>query len=110
MKKKKHSNPGGIVYSTDPDFASDQPDPVHSPLPPREQRLMVRADSRQRAGRIVTLVEGFAGNQDELEALARELKLKCGSGGNAREGTILIQGDYVTKVRDLLRQLGYGLT
>ena len=37
-------------------------------LPPASQRLIVRIDRRQRAGKQVTLVEGFVGRQDDLAA------------------------------------------
>ncbi len=98
----------GVVYSTNPDFQytsarEEEPDT----LPPGKQRLIVRIDRRQRAGKQVTLIEGFVGRQDDLAALAKTLKTRCGVGGSAKDGEITIQGDLRDKVTALLQSLGY---
>ena len=99
----------GVVYSTNPDFRYETADaPEEEPtLEPSKQRLTVRIDRRQRAGKQVTLVEGFRGSSDDLAALARTLKTKCGVGGTARDGEITIQGDLRDKVTQLLLSMGY---
>ena len=76
-------------------------------LPPAKQRLIVRIDRRQRAGKQVTLVEGFVGSSDDLSALAKTLKTKCGVGGTAKDGEITVQGDLRDKVVALLQSMGY---
>ena len=76
-------------------------------LPPAKQRLIVRIDRRHRAGKQVTLVEGFVGRSDDLAALAKTLKTKCGVGGTAKDGEITIQGDLRDKVTSLLKEMGY---
>ena len=99
----------GVVYSTNPDFQYAQAAPqedVSTPEPSR-QRLTVRIDRRQRAGKQVTLVEGFKGREEDLSALARTLKTKCGVGGTAKDGIITIQGDFRDKLVELLSSLGY---
>ena len=79
----------GIVYSTNPDFEYRQEaEEEAETLPPSKQRLIVRIDRRQRAGKQVTLVEGFVGNSADLSALAKTLKTKCGVGGTAKDGEI----------------------
>lgn len=98
----------GVVYSTNPDFEytslkDEEPD---TPEPSR-QRLIVRIDRRQRAGKQVTLVEGFKGRQEDLAALAKTLKTRCGVGGTAKDGEITIQGDLRDKVVSLLQSMGY---
>lgn len=98
----------GVVYSTNPDFkytTASQEEQVT--LPPAKQRLVVRIDRRQRAGKQVTLVEGFVGTQDDLSALAKTLKTKCGVGGTAKDGEITVQGDLRDKVVSLLQSMGY---
>ena len=100
----------GVVYSTNPDFqyqtaASVEPDT----LPPAKQRLIVAIDRRQRAGKQVTLVEGFVGTQEDLSALAKTLKTRCGVGGTIEDGQILIQGDLRDKLVTLLTGLGYNV-
>ena len=99
----------GVVYSTNPDFQYEtvQDAPPAETLPPGRQRLVVRIDRRQRAGKQVTLVEGFVGSQADLAALAKTLKTKCGVGGTAKDGEITIQGDLRDKVVSLLTGMGY---
>ena len=98
----------GVVYSTNPDFQyTTEANEEQETLAPGKQRLIVRIDRRQRAGKQVTLVEGFVGTQEDLSALAKTLKTKCGVGGTAKEGEITIQGDLRDKVVALLQSMGY---
>jgi translation initiation factor 1 len=107
MSKKKH-NPGGIVYSTNPDFSLEPDQPSEeATLPPAQQKLKVKLDTKQRAGKVVTLVDGFIGTPADLEQLGKDLKTKCGTGGSAKDGQILIQGDYKDKVLKWLKDWGY---
>ncbi len=98
----------GVVYSTNPDFQYQQEaEEEAETLAPGKQRLIVRIDRRQRAGKQVTLVEGFVGKSEDLAALAKTLKTKCGVGGTAKDGEITIQGDLRDKVTALLQSMGY---
>ena len=98
----------GVVYSTNPDFQYQTAAQVEEDtLPPARQRLIVAIDRRQRAGKQVTLVKGFVGTQDDLAALAKTLKTKCGVGGSVKEGEIILQGDCRDKAVALLTQMGY---
>jgi len=99
----------GVVYSTNPDFQyeTEGPAPEAETLPPQKQRLVVRIDRRARAGKQVTLVEGFVGRSEDLAALAKTLKTKCGVGGTAKDGEITIQGDLRDKLVALLGSMGY---
>lgn len=98
----------GVVYSTNPDFHYEEESAEEQEtLAPDKQRLVVRIDRRQRAGKQVTLVEGFCGTQEDLSALAKVLKTKCGVGGTAKDGEITIQGDLRDKVVELLTAMGY---
>ena len=99
----------GVVYSTNPDFKyQTEETQEETTLPPSRQRLIVRIDRRGRAGKQVTLIEGFKGIGDDLAALAKTLKVKCGVGGTAKDGEITIQGDLRDKVTALLTSMGYG--
>lgn len=99
----------GIVYSTNPDFEYVQSESLseQETLPPQQQKLIVRIDRRQRAGKQVSLIEGFVGTQEDLAALARTLKTKCGTGGTAKDGEITIQGDFRDKLVAILTDMGY---
>lgn len=99
----------GVVYSTSDDFEynfGNQDDA--ETLTPAQQKLRVLLDKKARAGKQVTLVEGFVGTEDDLKELGKLLKNKCGVGGSAKDGEILIQGDHRDKVLQVLQQAGYG--
>ncbi len=109
MSKKK-SNASGIVYSTNPDFRIEEDNPNIETLPPAQQKLRVRLDTKQRAGKAVTLIEGFVGTAEDLETLGRQLKTHCGTGGSAKDGEIIIQGDQRDKITQWLKDRGYSST
>jgi translation initiation factor 1 len=106
MAKSKHPQPGsdwksrlGVVYSTNPDFHYDKDgEPEQDTLPPQQQNLIVMLDRKKRAGKEVTLIKGFIGSEDDLTELARKLKTKLGTGGSAKDGEIIIQGDFRERV------------
>ena len=99
----------GMVYSTDPDYkyVTDE-EPEAETLPRARQQLRVWLDRRQRAGKVVTLVRGFVGSEADLGELARLLKTRCGVGGAAKQGEIIIQGDHRDRVVEILTKAGYG--
>ena len=97
-----------MVYSTDPDYKYRTDDDEQSAtLQPAAQDLRVWLDRKQRAGKQVTLVRGFVGSDDDLRALGCMLKNKCGVGGTAKDGEIVIQGDFRDRIVDLLNAAGY---
>jgi translation initiation factor 1 len=111
MSKKHIARQDGLVYSTNPGFFNDAPSEEHTVTIPKEkQKLRVKLDTKQRAGKVVTIVENFAGNTDDLEVLAKQLKTKCGAGGSAKDGLIIVQGDYKEKIVIWLKEWGYTLT
>ena len=98
----------GVVYSTNPDFQYTKEETAEAEtLPPAKQRLIVGIDRRNRGGKQVTLVTGFVGTDEDLQALGKMLKGKCGVGGSAKDGEIIIQGDQQEKVRAALAAAGY---
>ncbi|MCM1150846.1 MAG: translation initiation factor [Alistipes sp.] len=98
----------GMVYSTDPDFeytTEEAEEPAT--LDAAQQELRVWLDRKHRGGKVATLVRGFVGRDDDLQALARMLKTRCGVGGAAKEGEIIIQGDHRDRVVEILTRSGY---
>lgn len=98
---------GGIMYSTDPDFEYEDDFQEQDTLPKAEQTLYVSIDRKQRKGKSVTLVENFIGTTDDMKDLAKKLKNHCGVGGTAKDGEILIQGDFKEKIATYLEKEGY---
>ena len=99
----------GMVYSTDPDFAYTIESEVEEreTLAPEKQRLRVALDRRNRGGKQVTVVADFVGSEEDLKELCRMLKQRCGVGGAAKEGEVIIQGDLRDKVVQILSEAGY---
>lgn len=104
-KKKKRID---IVYSTNPDFSYEEESEMEqATLPNNEQMLYVSIDRKNRGGKEVTLVEGFIGTEEDLKSLGKLLKSKCGVGGSAKDGEIIVQGKFKDKVAELLSKEGY---
>lgn len=98
----------GMVYSTNADFKYETPaTPATQTLPAAKQKLRVALDKRNRGGKQVTVVADFVGSAEDLTALAKTLKTKCGVGGSAKDGEIIIQGDHRDKIVALLIGMGY---
>ena len=111
MSKKNKPDTRGFVYSTDPDFRFEEDDNAEKEtLPPAQQKLKIRLDTKHRAGKAVTLIEGFTGNNNDLESLGKTLKNYCGTGGSAKDNEIIIQGDQRDKVLQWLLKNGYKQT
>lgn len=111
MKKKKSESNLGLVYSTDPNFQLNRDgSPAAETLPPAEQDLRVVLSSKHRGGKTVTLIEGFIGKEADLEDLGKKLKSHCGTGGSAKDGEIIVQGDHREKVMQWLLKNGYKRT
>lgn len=96
-----------IVFSTNPDFRYDDGQPEIETLAPERQKLRVNIERHHRGGKTVTLVTGFVGIDDDLQALGKVLKTKCGTGGSAKDGEIIIQGENKEKIVALLQSMGY---
>jgi len=107
MSKKNKPDSRGIVYSTNPDFQFAHEQNNNETLPPAEQKLKVRLETKHRGGKAVTLLEGFIGKNEDLEDLGKKLKNFCGTGGSAKDGEIIVQGDQREKVLQWLLKNGY---
>jgi len=107
-KYTNRKKPSGIVYSTNPDFIYDsQVEQEPSTLIPEKQNLTVKTDSKNRKGKIVTLITGFIGKTEDLKELEKNLKTYCGTGGSSKDGMIIIQGNNTEKVFNYLISRNY---
>src|SRR5438874_1699163 len=108
MRKKKLNSAGGIIFSTDPDFkVEEDAGPIQETVIAAQQKLRVRLDMKQRAGKAVTLIQGFVGKKEDLEELGKKIKIFCGTGGSVKDGEIIIQGDQREKIMQWLVKNGY---
>ena len=107
MSKKNKPDNKGFVYSTDPNFKFEEEQQAVETLTPEQQKLRVWLNTKLRAGKAVTLIVGFIGTTNDLEELGKKLKNVCGTGGSAKDGEIIIQGDQREKVMQWLLKNGY---
>jgi translation initiation factor 1 len=103
--KKERLN---VVYSTNPNFNYDyEEQEEQETLDSHLQTLYVSIDRKQRGGKEVTLIEGFVGSEEDLKELGKRLKSKCGVGGTAKDGEIIVQGVFRDKIMELLQKEGF---
>lgn len=101
----------GVVYSTNPDFSYQEAGAEENEtLPKQQQKLRLSMERAGRGGKTVTLVRGFIGSTDDLQSLCKLLKQKCGVGGSAKDGEIIIQGDHRQRLVENLKKEGYSQT
>jgi translation initiation factor 1 len=111
MKNNDWKERLNVVYSTNPNYNYEMDDDEEqTTLQPSQQRLRVQLDRKNRGGKVVTLVTGFVGTEDDLKELGKLLKNKCGVGGSAKNGEIIVQGDFKQKVLELLKKEGFTQT
>ena len=105
---KKKPNTIGFVYSTDPNFKPEVEHEIEEEtLLPNQQKLKIRLETKHRAGKAVSLIIGFIGTQLDKEEMVKKLKNHCGTGGSAKDGEMLIQGDQREKILQWLLKNGY---
>lgn len=97
---------GGFVFSTNKDFEFAQ-DEASETLAPNQQKLEAHLDKKNRGGKVATIIKGFEGTDDDLKDLAKKLKTLCGVGGSAKDGEIIIQGNFRDKIMDYLAKEKY---
>ncbi len=111
MKNNDWKERLNVVYSTNPDYSYEMEDDEEQvTLKASQQKLRVQLDRKNRGGKVVTLITGFVGTENDLKELGKLLKSKCGVGGSAKDGEIIVQGDFKQKVLELLKKEGYTQT
>ena len=101
----------GVVYSTNPDYEySDDSQEETSTLSKNQQKLRLNMERAGRGGKTVSLVKGFVGTEEDINALCKLLKQKCGVGGSVKDGEIIIQGDHRQRLVEILKKEGYTQT
>tara|TARA_B100000809_G_scaffold239261_2_gene260670 strand:- start:200 stop:538 length:339 start_codon:yes stop_codon:yes gene_type:complete len=94
------------ISSEDSYFSDDESMNEETPAP-NQQNLKVLIDRKQRKGKEVTLITGFVGHNEDLKDLGKMIKTKCGGGGSVKDSEIMIQGNHLQKVYELLINEGY---
>ena len=98
----------GVVYSTNPDYEySDDSQEEADTLPKNQQKLRLNMERAGRGGKTVTLVKGIVGSDEDINALCKLLKQKCGVGGSVKDGEIIIQGDHRQRLVEILKKEGF---
>lgn len=110
MTKKTFNSFSSLVFSTNPDAFKEESKEDLPEILPQDQKLRVRIEKKHRGGKTVTLITGFEGTDNALSELSKKLKAKCGTGGTAKDGEILIQGEYKEKIIIWLKEWGYTQT
>ncbi|WP_114792091.1 translation initiation factor [Niabella yanshanensis] len=105
MSKNKSNSP--FVFSTNPDFKFEQDPEQVSTLAPAAQKLRLQLETKHRGGKTATVLLGFMGTEKDLEDLGKKLKSFCGTGGSAKNGEIIIQGDHRDKLLQWFLKNGY---
>lgn len=92
-----------------PSAAAEDESPDEDATPAMEQngRLDIIFERKGRAGKTATIITGFTIADEDVNALAARLKKRLGTGGSARGGEILIQGDRRKEVLDFLVKEGF---
>ncbi len=111
MKSNDWKDRLNVVYSTNPDFNYECIEEEQAEtLPKNQQKLRVGIEKKGRGGKTVTIIKGFIGSEEDLKDLSKWLKTKCGVGGSAKEGEIIIQGEFKQRIIELLKVEGYTQT
>lgn len=111
MKNNDWKDRLNVVYSTNQNFNYEMEDGEEQvTLKPSQQNLRVQLDRKNRGGKVVTLITGFVGTEEDLKELGKLLKSKCGVGGSAKDSEIILQGDFKQKIAELLKKEGYTQT
>lgn len=104
---KKLNNFSGLVFSTDPNFKLEEDEHIIDTLKPNEQKLRIWLETKHRGGKTASIISGFIGKDEDLQSLSKSLKNTCGTGGTAKDGEIIIQGDHREKIMQWLQKNGY---
>jgi len=98
---------GAFAYSTNKDvYYDDGSDDIETPAN-KDQKLEAVFSNKGRGGKTVTIIRGFVGTEQDLKALGKMLKNKCGVGGSIKDGEIIIQGKHRDKIMEILTKENY---
>ena len=74
MNRKNKNDKHGFVYSTDPNFQfQDENEQASETLPPQQQKIRIRLETKHRGGKTATIMAGFSGREEDLEDLGKKL-------------------------------------
>ena len=95
-----------IVFSTDPNYSLYEDQEIEEKITPKDQNLRIWLEKRP-GNKIVSIIRGFQGTDDDLKELSKILKKKCGVGGSVKDSEIIIQTKNRQKLLQILNEIGY---
>lgn len=101
-------NSGSLPEAPGDDAVVDQTDNDNTSESPRQtEALNVVFERKGRGGKSATIIEGFTLCDDDVADIASTLRRRLGTGGSARGGEILLQGECREKAARELRAMGF---
>jgi translation initiation factor 1 len=112
---KRNNNTSRLVYSTEtgrrcPQCQRPLGDCVcgkDKPAGNGDDIVRLHRETKGRGGKAVTLVKGLPMTGEQLKAVAKKLKQKCGVGGAVKGENIEIQGDLRDLLKGELEKMGF---
>jgi translation initiation factor 1 len=97
-----------FAYSTNPDYKPEGEEAESAEtLDPSKQDLRIWLEKKNRGGKVVSIISGYVGSEDDLKELGKFIKSRCGVGGSVKDGEIIIQGDFRDRILTLLNEKGF---
>ena len=110
-KKETSLNWDDFVKLGNPDNAPELPnEEEENGISPKSMKLRICLEKKGRGGKPASIIRGWEGNEEDLKALGKEIKSKCGVGGSVKDNEIIIQGTNRDKIMEILKKKGYSQT
>ena len=103
MSKKQFNN--GLYYSTNLALELNTDSEEHKSIDFNKQVNI--STLKLKNNKDITLISNIDSTDEDLNRIAKIIKCNCGTGGSIKNGEIIIQGDFVEKVFNVIKKLGF---